>query len=323
MEYRYCGRSGIQLPLLSLGLWHNFGEADDFSISKDMILTAFDKGICHFDLANNYGPPPGAAEICFGKILRSYLSTHRDKLFIASKAAHRMWDGVYGDGGSRKNIIASCNQSLKRTGLDYFDVFYCHRYDGITPIEESMQALVDLVHQGKTLYVGISKFPPREQQIAYDYLKAANVPCLMSQYRCSMFDLKASKTNFDIAVNNGSGIICFSPLAQGLLSGKYNNGIPAESRAAKPTGFLQTTQITPERIAATRQLEKIAQSRGQSLSQMALAWVLNDQRVSSVILGTSSVSQLEDNIRTIYNLRFCEEELKQIENIINNENLSF
>lgn len=323
MEYRRCGHSGIQLPLLSLGLWHNFGEADDVGVARDMLLTAFDQGICHFDLANNYGPPPGAAETLFGNILHTDLSSHRDQLFISSKAAHRMWEGVYGDGGSRKNIIASCDQSLRRTRLDYFDVFYCHRYDGITPIEESMQALVDLVHQGKALYVGISKFPPHEQQTAYNYLKSANVPCLLSQYRYNMFDQKARKSNFDIAVTNGSGIICFSPLAQGLLSGKYNNGIPVDSRAAKPTQFLQPSHITPERVAATQSLTAIARDRGQTLAQMSLSWILSDQRVTSVILGTSSVNQLKDNIRAIDNISFSEDEQKQISNIINHEDLSF
>jgi len=194
MIYKYCGHSGIQLPVFSLGLWHNFGEVDDYGMARQMILHAFDEGICHFDLANNYGPPPGSAEITFGKVLKEDLKGHRDELFISNKAGHDMWQGVYGTGSSRKNLMASCDQSLKRTGLEYFDVFYSHRYDGVTPVEETMQALIDMVRQGKALYVGISKYPAKEQQQAYDILKAANVPCLISQYRCSMFDLKAKKT---------------------------------------------------------------------------------------------------------------------------------
>ena len=322
MTYKYCGHSGIQLPALSLGLWHNFGM-DDFLNARDMLLHAFDKGICHFDLANNYGPPPGSAETVFGMILSGDLSEHRDEMFISSKAGHDMWDGVYGTGSSRKNIIASCDQSLKRCKLDYFDVFYSHRYDGVTPIEETMEALIHLVCQGKALYVGISKYPPEQQQLAYDILKEAHVPCLLSQYRCSMFDRKAQKANFDIAVENGSGIICFSPLAQGLLTGKYNHGIPADSRAAKPSGFLQESQVTKERVAAAIKLGEIAKDRGQSLAQMALAWVLHDTRVTSVIIGTSSVAQMDDNLATLDNLDFSDEELKIIDDIISDPVLSF
>ena len=323
MEYRYSGHSGVQLSVISLGLWHNFGDVDDFDVATQMVLTAFDNGICHFDLANNYGPSPGSAEINFGRILRKNLQNHRDEMFISSKAAHRMWDGVYGDGGSRKNLIASCDQSLKRTGLEYFDVFYCHRYDGITPVEESVQALIDIVRQGKALYAGISKFPYAEQQLAYQLLKEAKVPCLLSQYRCSMFDTKAQKENFQLAFDSGSGIICFSPLAQGLLSGKYNNGIPENSRANKETGFLQPSEVTKARVDAAVQLAKIAQRRGQSLAQMALAWILNDKRVTSVIIGTSSVGQLESNLHTLDNTSFSDEELKEINLVISDEAVSF
>ena len=311
------------LSEISLGLWHNFGNVDDFDVATQMVLTAFDNGICHFDLANNYGPSPGSAEINFGRILRKNLQNHRDEMFISSKAAHRMWDGVYGDGGSRKNLIASCDQSLKRTGLEYFDVFYCHRYDGITPVEESVQALIDIVRQGKALYAGISKFPYAEQQLAYQLLKEAKVPCLLSQYRCSMFDTKAQKENFQLAFDSGSGIICFSPLAQGLLSGKYNNGIPENSRANKETGFLQPSEVTKARVDAAVQLAKIAQRRGQSLAQMALAWILNDKRVTSVIIGTSSVGQLESNLHTLDNTSFSDEELKEINLVISDEAVSF
>ena len=323
MLYKYCGNSGIQLPLLSLGLWHNFGDVDDFSTARDMLIHAFDNGICHFDMANNYGPSPGSAETNFGKVLRDDLTAHRDEMFISSKAGHDMWPGVYGTGSSRKNIIASCDQSLRRCGLDYFDIFYSHRYDGITPVEETMEALIQLVRQGKALYVGISKYPADKQQQAYDILKEAKVPCLLSQYRCSMFDQKAKRDNFQVAVNNGSGIICFSPLAQGLLTGKYDNGIPAGSRAAKSSGFLQQSQVTPERIEAARRLGQIAKERGQSMAQMALAWVLADERVTSLIIGTSSVKQMDNNLETLNNLTFSDEEMKRISDIIDNPVLSF
>jgi L-glyceraldehyde 3-phosphate reductase len=323
MQYKYCGYSGVQLPKLSLGLWHNFGSVDDYNVASDMVVKAFDAGICHFDLANNYGPEPGSAETNFGRILRDKLASHRDEMFISSKAGHDMWDGVYGTGSSRKNLIASCNQSLKRTGLEYFDIFYSHRYDGVTPVEETMQALIDIVRQGKALYVGISKYPPEQQALAYSILKEAKVPCLLSQYRCSMFDQKAKRANFQLAADNGSGVICFSPLAQGLLTGKYDNGIPEGSRAARSTGFLQISQVTPERIEAARQLGVIAKERGQSLAQMALAWVLNDERVTSVIIGTSSVAQLNNNLNTLDNLAFSNEELQAIDNIIGKPELSF
>ena len=288
-----------------------------------MVVRAFDAGICHFDLANNYGPMPGSAETNFGRILKNQLASHRDEMFIASKAGHDMWPGVYGTGSSRKNLIASCDQSLKRTGLEYFDIFYSHRYDGVTPVEETMQALIDLVRQGKALYVGISKYPPELQQKCYDILKEAHVPCLLSQYRCSMFDPKAKNNNFQIAADNGSGIICFSPLAQGLLTGKYNNGIPEGSRAARSTGFLQQSQVTPERVEAVKELAAIAEERGQSIAQMALAWVLADQRVTSCIIGTSSVAQLESNLATLDKLTFSEEEMTRINNIIHQPELWF
>lgn len=323
MYYRYSGKSGIQLPVLSLGLWHNFGSVDDFSIATQMVIRAFDAGICHFDLANNYGPEPGSAEINFGRIMKEHLASHRDEIFVSSKAGHEMWPGVYGGNSSRKNLMASCDQSLRRTGLDYFDIFYSHRYDGVTPIEETMQALIDIVRQGKALYVGISKYPPALQQQCYQILHEAHVPCLLSQYRCSMFDPKAKQENFQIAADIGSGIICFSPLAQGLLTGKYDNGIPQTSRAARSTGFLQPSQVTPERVEAVKELAVIARRRGQSMAQMALAWVLDDERVTSCIIGTSSVSQLENNLQSIDNLTFSNEERQQISDIISNPNLWF
>lgn len=323
MYYRKCGHSGIKLPVLSLGLWHNFGDVDPFDVATEMMLKAFDSGICHFDLANNYGPSPGSAEVNFGRILKQHLSSHRDEMFISSKAGHDMWQGVYGTGSSRKNIIASCDQSLKRTGLEYFDIFYSHVYDGETPVEETMQALIDLVRQGKALYVGISKYPADKQQQAYDILREAHVPCLLSQYRCSLFDPKAQQENFQIAADNGSGIICFSPLAQGLLTDKYLNGIPEGSRAARENGFLKREQVTAERVEAAGKLNEIAKSRNQSLAQMALAWVLNDNRVSSCIIGTSSIAQLTGNLDTLKNLAFSAEETNSINQIINNPELYF
>lgn len=316
MEYRRCGNSGVELPVISLGLWHNFGDVDDFATARDMLLAAFDNGICHFDLANNYGPSPGSAEITFGKVLKDNLASHRDEMFISSKAGHDMWAGVYGGNSSRKNLIASCNASLKRTGLEYFDVFYSHRYDGVTPVEETMQALIDIVRSGKALYAGISKYPPKEQECAYRILAEAKVPCLVSQYRYSMFDTASAVDNFTLAASNGSGITVFSPLAQGLLTDKYLHGIPADSRAAKSTGFLKLSEVTDEKVTKARRLNEIAAKRGQTLAQMALAWILTDERVTSVIIGASSVRQLMSNIKTLDNTAFTEDELAQISSII-------
>ena len=319
MKYRKCGHGGVFLPEISLGLWHNFGATSDFREARAMILTAFERGVCHFDLANNYGPPPGSAETTFGRILHDDLAMHRDELFISSKAGHDMWPGLYGTGSSRKNLIASCDASLRRTGLEYFDVFYSHRYDGVTPIEETMQALIDIVRSGKALYAGISKYPPAEQQRAYDILREAKVPCLLSQYRASIFDRSAIETNFRPAAANGSGIICFSPLAQGLLTDKYLNGIPPTSRAANKDGFLQLSDVTPEKVEAARRLNEIAASRGQSLAQMAVAWLLDDSRVTSVIVGTSSVRQLENNLAAIDSPEFTPEELAAIDEVYKNQ----
>ncbi len=323
MKYRKCGESGIFLPELSLGLWHNFGDTDDFDEARRMILTAFENGICHFDLANNYGTPAGSAEKNFGRVLKSGQLPHRDELFISSKAGHDMWQGIYGTGSSRKNLIASCDQSLRRTGLDYFDVFYSHRYDGTTPVEETMQALIDIVRSGKALYAGISKYPPELQPHCYRILREAHVPCLVSQYRCSIFDTKARSQNFNAAVANGSGIVCFSPLAQGLLTDKYLNGIPENSRAAKATGFLKTSQVTPERIEAARKLNAIAEKRGESLASMALNWILADKRVTSIIIGASSVSQLKANIESINGQGFSDNELAEIQSIAEHAEIQF
>lgn len=323
MKFRFCGRSGVQMPVVSLGLWHNFGDVDDFKVATDIVVSAFDQGICHFDLANNYGPAPGSAETNFGRILRNELASHRDEMLVTSKAGHEMWQGVYGDGSSRKNLMASINQSLKRTGLEYFDIFYSHRYDGVTPVEETMQALIDIVRQGKALYVGISKYPLDLQQKCYDILRDAKVPCLVSQYRYSMYDRKVEDGTLKCAADNGSGVVAFSPLAQGLLTDRYLNGIPEHSRAARETGFLQKGQVSEERVAASIKLNVIAKKRGQSLAQMALAWILKDERMTSVIIGASSVEQLNNNIKCIDNLDFSAEELSQIEDILKDPVLSF
>lgn len=316
MEYRFSGKSGLQLPLVSLGLWHNFGSEDPFDVARAMLLHAWDKGVTHFDIANNYGPAPGTAEMTFGRVLREDLLAHRDEMIISSKAGYWGWDGPYGNGGSRKYMIASCDQSLKRTGLEYFDIFYSHRYDPQTPIEETMQALVDIVRAGKALYVGISNYPADKQKEAYDYLTAAHVPCVISQYKASIACPETLEANLPVANANGSGFICYSPLAQGLLTNRYLNGIPAGSRASKNV-FLHPEQVTAEAVARAQQLGAIAAERGQTLAQMAVAWLLNKE-VTSVIIGASSVAQLEDNLHAIDNIAFTEEELKQIEQIMHN-----
>ena len=311
MEYRFSGKSGLQLPLVSLGLWHNFGNEDPFDVARAMLLHAWDKGITHFDIANNYGPAPGTAEITFGKVLREDLAAHRDEMIISSKAGYLMWDGPYGNGGSRKYLISSCDQSLKRTGLEYFDIFYSHRYDPDTPIEEPMQALVDIVRAGKALYVGISNYPADKQQECYDYLRNAHVPCVISQYKASLLMPDTLTNNLPVANNNGSGFICYSPLAQGLLTNRYLNGIPAGSRASKNV-FLRPEQVTDNVVAMAQHLGSIAAQRGQTLAQMAIAWLLA-QDVTSVIVGASSVAQLEDNIQAIHNITFTQEELQSIQ----------
>ena len=316
MQYKYCGRSGLKLPLISLGLWHNFGSVDDFTMATDMIKYAFDHGITHFDLANNYGPVPGSAETNFGRILRENFQGYRDEMIISSKAGHEMWAGPYGGNSSRKNLMASIDQSLRRTGLEYFDIFYTHRYDGVTPVEETIQALIDIVKRGKALYIGISKYPPEQARIAYEMLAKAGVPCLISQYRYSMFDRAVEAEILPFAAASGSGFIAFSPLAQGLLTATYLHGIPEHSRAARSSGFLQRSQVTPEKIEAARQLNEIAHRRGQTLAEMALAWVLRDERMTSVIVGASSVNQLADNLKALEHLEFTSEELAEIEQIL-------
>lgn len=316
MEYKFCGNSGLKLPILSLGLWHNFGAIDDYSNSREMLLHAFEQGITHFDLANNYGPPPGSAEETFGKVLKNDLFAHRDEMIVSSKSGHLMWDGPYGDGGSRKYIMASINQSLKRTGLEYFDIFYSHRYDSETPVEETMMALVDIVRQGKALYIGLSKYPYEMAKKAFNILNENNVPCLIYQDRYNMFVRNLEKEMFQLVHEEGSGFIAFSPLAQGLLTNKYLNGIPQDSRAAKASGFLQQEQVTPQAVEKSKLLNSLAQNRNQTLAEMALAWVLHNSYVTSVILGTSSVKQLKDNIAALNNLSFSAEELQLIDNIL-------
>ena len=316
MTYSYCGLSGLQLPLLSLGLWHNFGLNDNYDEAKKMIHLAFEKGITHFDLANNYGPPPGSAESNFGKILKDSLSSHRDEMIISSKAGYLMWPGPYGDGSSRKNLMASINQSLKRTGLEYFDIFYSHRYDGITPIEETMQALVDIVKQGKALYIGISNYPATEARQAMTYLQKQQVPCLIYQGKYSILHREPEEGVFDVVKKQGAGFIGFSPLAQGILSDKYLNGIPKDSRAANPDGFLKREQITQKVVSMIRQLNLIAEERNQSLAQMALAWALRLDVVTSLIVGTRTLEQLQDNLNALNNLNFSDDELKRIDLIL-------
>ena len=302
MQYRYSGHSGLQLPVLSLGLWHNFGSVDRHENARAILLRAFEAGITHFDLANNYGPLPGSAEITFGRVLREDLATHRDEMIISSKAGYRMWDGPYGDGGSRKYLMASCDQSLKRTGLDYFDIFYSHRYDPNTPIEETMQALIDIVRSGKAIYAGISNYPADKQLECYRYLAEAHVPCVLSQYKANMLFTETLEQNLPLAQQHGSGFICYSPLAQGILTDRYLNGIPEGSRAARPEGYLQREQITDELMARVRALNDEAKEQGLTLAQYALRYLLRQEGVTSVIIGASSVEQLNKNLQTISNL---------------------
>lgn len=310
--YNSCGNSGLKLPRISLGLWHNFGDIDNADEALRMIKFAFDHGITHFDLANNYGVPFGSAEANFGKILKSQFSSHRDEMIISTKAGHIMWEGPYGDGGSRKYLMASLNQSLRRMQIDYVDVFYSHRYDPNTPLEETMGALSDTVKQGKALYIGISKYPKDKAREAYRILNQNGTPCLIFQDKYNIFTRQIEQEVLPLAQENGVGFIAFSPLAQGMLSDKYLSGIPDNSRAANAHGFLQKSQITPEMIEKISKLNCIAESRGQTLAQMALAWCLHQPQVNSVIVGTSSVKQLQDNVNSLKNLSFTNEELWSI-----------
>lgn len=316
MKYRRCGKSGILLPEISLGLWQNFGDTAPLSRSRNMILHAFDKGVCHFDLANNYGPSYGSAESTFGKVMQSDLHPYRDELFISTKAGYDMWPGPYGNFGSRKYLFSSLDQSLKRMNLDYVDIFYSHRFDPNTPLEETMQALVDIVRSGKALYAGISNYPHQAAEFAYRYLAAHDVPCLLHQVKYNMMHRIPETDNLLAqAKDAGCGIIAFSPLAQGLLTDRYLGGIPSDSRAARDFS-LKANTITPELLERIQKLNILAAERGQSLAQMALAWTLKNDLVTSVIIGASSVAQIDDNLKAIQNTQFSEEELNMIESAI-------
>lgn len=293
--FRRCGRSGLHLPLISLGLWHNFGDVDRFDNSRAMVHEAFDLGITHFDLANNYGPPPGSAEQTFGRILRQDLAAHRDELVIATKAGFRMWPGPYGEWGSRKSMLASLDQSLKRLGLPYVDIFYSHRPDPETPLEETVGALETAVRSGRALYAGISNYPPERTRAATEALRAAGTPCLIHQCNYSLFNRTAEKGLLDVLQTAGTGMIAFCPLAQGLLTQRYLDGIPADSRAGKPGTFLKPERVTAETLAKVRALNALAAERGQTLAQMSLAWVLRDARVTSALIGASRPEQIREN----------------------------
>ena len=315
MQYRRCGRSGIILPEISLGLWQNFGDTAPLERSREMLLHAFDKGICHFDLANNYGPSYGSAESTFGVVMQSDLRPYRDELFISTKAGYDMWPGPYGDLGSRKYLISSLDQSLKRMKLDYVDVFYSHRFDPETPLQETMQALVDIVRSGKALYAGISNYPHYAAEFAYKYLAEHDVPCLLHQVKYNMMHrIPETDDLLEQAKAAGSGLIAFSPLAQGVLTGRYLNGIPKDSRAARDFS-LKSASITPDLVDKLQKLNTLAAERGQSLAQMALAWNLKDDLVTSVIIGASSVTQIDDNLKAIENKVFSNEELKLIDSL--------
>ena len=318
MNYRRCGNSGIKLPLISLGLWHNFGEIDDYENCRNILHTAFDNGITHFDLANNYGPPAGAAESTFGKIFKQDFKSYRDELIISSKAGYFMWDGPYGDWGSKKYLVASLDQSLKRMGLEYVDIFYHHRPDPETPLEETMTALDLIVRQGKALYVGISSYQPHEAKKAIDMLRQLGTPCLIVQPRYSMFDRWVEDGLLDVLEKEKVGCITFSSLAQGLLTNKYLKGIPEDSRIGRhlENGAITASQITDATISKVKQLNKIAENRNQSLAQMALAWVLKDERITSVILGASKAKQVTEGIEAAKNTNFNKEELDKIEFIL-------
>ena len=316
MQYRRCGKSGVLLPAISLGLWHNFGGVDAFENSRAMVRRAFDLGITHFDLANNYGPPPGSAESNFGEILRLDLKPWRDELIISSKAGWDMWPGPYGNWGSRKYLLASLDQSLKRMGLEYVDIFYSHRPDSETPVEETMSALDRAVRSGKALYAGISNYNPAQAAAAIKILRELGTPCLIHQPKYSMFQRTAERGLLDLLDQEGVGAIAFCPLAQGLLTDRYLDGIPADSRVLKPHGFLKKRDIDQDRLAQVRALNEVAAERGQSLAQMALAWVLRNGRVTSALIGASRAGQIEQNIAAVSNLAFSQEELARIDTIL-------
>ncbi|WP_131536661.1 L-glyceraldehyde 3-phosphate reductase [Pedobacter nototheniae] len=316
MQYRRCGKSGLKLPAISLGLWHNFGHVNVFKNSKDLIYTAFNSGITHFDLANNYGPPPGSAEEVFGKILADDFKNHRDEMIISSKAGYTMWDGPYGDWGSKKYLVSSLDQSLKRMKLDYVDIFYHHRPDPETPLEETMAALSLMVQQGKALYVGISNYEAHEAEKAIHILKEMGTHCLIHQPKYSMFDRWVENGLLDVLENTGVGCIPFSPLAQGMLTDKYLNGIPADSRVATSGVFLKESNITKANIEIISKLNEVAKSRGQKLAHMALSWILKDNRITSVLIGASKSEQITDSIKALNNIEFSVEEINLINEIL-------
>ncbi|MBN2980021.1 MULTISPECIES: L-glyceraldehyde 3-phosphate reductase [Cohnella] len=319
MKYNRCGRTGLKLPAISLGLWHNFGGNDKFENGRAIVRRAFDLGITHFDLANNYGPPPGSAEENFGRLLATDLKPYRDELVISTKAGYYMWPGPYGDWGSRKYLVSSLDQSLKRMGLDYVDIFYHHRPDPETPLEETMAALDHIVRSGKALYVGISNYRAPEAAKAIRILKDLGTPLLIHQPRYSMFDRWVEDGLLDVLEENGVGSIAFSPLEQGLLTNKYLQGIPEDSRAAGASVFLSESNITPDKLDKVRRLNEVAAERGQTLAQMALAWVLRGGRVTTVLIGASRVQQVDDNAATVNRLDFTAEELQRIEDILKGE----
>jgi L-glyceraldehyde 3-phosphate reductase len=316
MKYNRCGNSGLKLPAISLGLWHNFGGVDVYENSRAMIHSAFDLGITHFDLANNYGPPPGSAEETFGRILKSDFAGYRDEMIISTKAGYTMWPGPYGDFASKKYLVASLDQSLKRMGLEYVDIFYSHRPDPETPIEETMTALDLIVRQGKALYIGISSYNSEQTKAALTVLKRLGTPCLIHQPSYSMFNRWVEDDLQSALENEGVGSIAFCPLAQGLLTNRYISGIPSDSRASKPTSFLKADSITEDKLQKIRLLNDIAASRGQSLAQMSLAWVLREGRITSALIGASKVSQIEENVSALNNLEFSKEELYKIDKIL-------
>ncbi|MFZ1055897.1 MAG: aldo/keto reductase [Opitutaceae bacterium] len=314
--YRRCGRSGVNLPLLSLGLWHNFGGVDSYENSRALVLRAFDKGITHFDLANNYGPPPGSAETTFGRILREELAAYRDELIVSTKAGYDMWEGPYGNWGSRKYLLASLDQSLGRMGLDYVDIFYSHRPDPETPLEETMGALAHAVRTGKALYAGLSNYDAALTERASKLLKDMGTPCLIHQPKYNMFERGPERALFAALVREGIGGIVFCPLAQGMLTGRYLHGIPADSRAAHDPRFLKPANITEDKLSRIRKLDALAKARGQSLAQMALAWVLRQPAVTTALIGASKTSQIDENLGAIANLSFSADELKSIEALL-------
>lgn len=318
MQYRRCGKSGLKLPAISLGLWHNFGHVDQLENCSNILKLAFDSGITHFDLANNYGPPPGSAEENFGKLLKRDFAGYRDEMIISSKAGYTMWDGPYGDWGSKKYLVSSLDQSLKRMELDYVDIFYHHRPDPETPLEETMAALDLIVRQGKALYVGISNYQAEEAARAIQILKELGTPCLIHQPKYSMYERWIEGGLLDLLGNEGVGCIPFSPLAQGMLTDKYLKGIPEDSRAAKAHGFLQRDQITDAKLAQLIKLNEIAAGRGQKLAHMALSWILRDERITSVLVGASKPEQLADSLKCLENTNFSEDELNTINLILSN-----